>query len=74
MPSTEPSGTPTSAKPMPAYGSERMPAYGGDAGRYDVRTAGYEVYRRRVLGRLPLSAGGTSSWTSAAVPACASRG
>jgi ubiquinone/menaquinone biosynthesis C-methylase UbiE len=32
-------------------------AYGRDAGRYDARTARYEVYRRRAVERLPVSAG-----------------
>src|SRR3954451_17407839 len=32
-------------------------AYSRDAGRYDARTARYEMYRRRAVERLPVSAG-----------------
>src|SRR4051794_21203796 len=32
-------------------------AYSRDAGRYDARTARYDVYRRRAIARLPLSPG-----------------
>jgi SAM-dependent methyltransferase len=49
---------------MPRYDLTRRPmdsgtvdAYSRDAGRYDARTAGYEVYRRRVIELLPLASG-----------------
>jgi SAM-dependent methyltransferase len=39
----------------PASGS--VQAYSRDAARYDARTAGYEMYRRRVIGLLPVARG-----------------
>jgi demethylmenaquinone methyltransferase/2-methoxy-6-polyprenyl-1,4-benzoquinol methylase len=53
---------------MPRHDLRRIPsaagsatgsvsAYGRDAARYDARTAGYEVYRSRVIDLLPLAAG-----------------
>ena len=48
MPTTNPAGTPRPSS---------VPAYGRDAGRYDARTARFEIYRRRVIDLLPLSEG-----------------
>jgi SAM-dependent methyltransferase len=49
MPTTDPAGTPS--------GPGTRSAYGRDAARYDARTAGYDLYRRRAIDALPLAAG-----------------
>jgi demethylmenaquinone methyltransferase/2-methoxy-6-polyprenyl-1,4-benzoquinol methylase len=49
MVTTDPAGTPRGPEPAAAYGR--------DAPRYDARTAGYDVYRRRAIDLLPLAAG-----------------
>ena len=46
---------PDPARSPPDSGSVR--AYSRDAARYDARTAGYEVYRRRVIELLPVVPG-----------------
>lgn len=49
MPRNDPGASPTGTRPSHAYGR--------DAARYDARTAGFDVYRRRVIDLLPLSVG-----------------
>jgi demethylmenaquinone methyltransferase/2-methoxy-6-polyprenyl-1,4-benzoquinol methylase len=53
MPRHDLRGTPPATRSAPGS----VHAYGRDAARYDARTAGYEVYRRRVIDLLPLACG-----------------
>jgi SAM-dependent methyltransferase len=45
------------ARSRPSGAPPAAHAYGRDAGRYDARTAGYEVYRRRAVDLLPVAPG-----------------